>query len=127
VEVVFDPGKLGYRRLLEFFFQIHDPTTPNRQGEDIGPRYRSAVFYATDHQRRVATAMIAAIDASGLWPGPVVTEILPGGAFWPAEPEHQDYLDHHPGRYRCQFIRPGWMLPARLRGLAIDEDEPSFR
>jgi hypothetical protein len=108
------------------FFRIHDSTTPNRQGDDIGPRYRSAVFYATGHQRRVAMATIATIDASGLWPALLVTEVLPASAFWPAEPEHRDYLDRHPGRYRSQFIRPGWILPARLRGLAIDEAEPGL-
>jgi peptide-methionine (S)-S-oxide reductase len=116
VEVVFGAEKPGYRRLLEFFFQIHDPTTWHRQGDDIGSRYRSAVFFTTTLQMRVSTDTVAAIDACGLWPGPVVTQIIPAGTFWEAELEHQDYLDRHPGVYKCHFIRPDWMLPARRGG-----------
>jgi peptide-methionine (S)-S-oxide reductase len=116
VEVVFGAGKPGYRRLAEFFFQIHDPSTWHRQGDDIGSRYRSAVFYTTSLQMRISTETVAAIDACGLWPGPVVTEIIPATTFWEAEPEHQDYLDRHPGGYKCQFIRPDWILPAKRGG-----------
>jgi peptide-methionine (S)-S-oxide reductase len=125
VEVYFDPEKPGYRRLLEFFFQIHDPTTANRQGHDSGPRYRSAIFYTTDHEQRIAIETIAAMNASCVWPGPVVTAVLPAGPFWPAEPLHQDYLDHHPCGYKSQFIRPGWTLPTRSAGLPKGEDDPS--
>jgi len=113
VEIVFDPAKVTYRRLLEFFFQIHDPTTPNRQGNDRGPSYRSAIFYTNDEQRRVAEETIADVDASGLWPGKVVTEVAPAGDFWEAEPEHQDYLRTYPSGYTCHFIRPDWRLPVR--------------
>ena len=112
VEVVFDPERLGYRQLLEFFFQIHDPTTPNRQGNDVGPSYRSAIFATSDAQRRIAQATIAAIDASGVWPGKVVTQVAAAGDFWAAEAEHQDYLERHPDGYTCHFIRPAWRLPA---------------
>ncbi|HEY0615216.1 MAG TPA: peptide-methionine (S)-S-oxide reductase MsrA [Candidatus Elarobacter sp.] len=113
VEIVFDPGKITYRRLLEFFFQIHDPTTRNRQGNDRGPSYRSAIYYTNDEQRRVAQETIADVDASGLWPGKVVTEVAPAGDFWEAEPEHQDYLQTYPSGYTCHFIRPDWRLPVR--------------
>jgi peptide-methionine (S)-S-oxide reductase len=113
IEIVFDPKKVSYRRLLEFFFQIHDPTTLNRQGNDKGASYRSAIFYASDEQRRIATETIADVEASGLWPGKVVTEVTPAGPFWAAEPEHQDYLEHYPNGYTCHFIRPGWRLPSR--------------
>jgi peptide-methionine (S)-S-oxide reductase len=113
VEIVFDPDKIGYRQILEFFFQIHDPTTRNRQGNDMGSSYRSAIFYTSDEQKRVAEDTIADVDASGLWPGKVVTEVAPAGAFWEAEPEHQDYLVRNPGGYTCHFIRPNWKLPAR--------------
>jgi peptide-methionine (S)-S-oxide reductase len=113
IEILFDPAKISYRRLLEFFFQIHDPTTLNRQGNDIGTSYRSAIFYTTPEQKRVAEETIADVDASGLWPGKVVTEVAPAGPFWEAEPEHQDYLEHYPGGYTCHFIRPGWKLPVR--------------
>jgi peptide-methionine (S)-S-oxide reductase len=113
VEIVFDPERITYRRLLEFFFQIHDPTTPNRQGNDRGPSYRSAIFYTTDEQRRVAEETIADVNASGLWPGKVVTEVAPAGDFWEAEPEHQDYLQKYPSGYTCHFIRPNWRLPVR--------------
>jgi peptide-methionine (S)-S-oxide reductase len=111
IEIVFDPEQTSYRRLLEFFFQIHDPTTVNRQGNDVGASYRSAILYLDDEQRRVAEDTIAAIDSSGLWPGKVVTEVTPAGPFWEAEPEHQDYLERYPNGYTCHFVRPGWVLP----------------
>jgi peptide-methionine (S)-S-oxide reductase len=113
VEIVFDPAKTSFRKLLEFFFQIHDPTTKNRQGNDVGMSYRSAIFYTSDEQKRVAEDTIADVDASRLWPGKVVTEIAPAGPFWEAEPEHQDYLVKHPGGYTCHFVRPNWVLPRR--------------
>ena len=113
IEIVFDPEQTSFRSLLEFFFQIHDPTTPNRQGNDRGDSYRSAIFYTTDEQKRVAQDTIADVDASGLWPGKVVTEVTPVGPFWEAEPEHQDYLERIPSGYTCHFIRPGWKLPRR--------------
>ena len=113
IEVVFDPARLSYRDLLEFFFQIHDPTTKNRQGNDVGTSYRSGIYYLSDEQRRVAEETIDDVDASGLWPGQVVTEVKPAGAFWEAEPEHQDYLLRNPGGYTCHFTRPGWKLPRR--------------
>ena len=112
IEIVFDPEQTSYRDLLEFFFQIHDPTTLNRQGNDIGMSYRSAIFYLDDEQRRVAEDTIADVEASGLWPGKVVTEVTPAGPFWEAEPEHQDYLERYPNGYTCHFPRPGWVLPA---------------
>ncbi|AWK74789.1 peptide-methionine (S)-S-oxide reductase [Rhodococcus oxybenzonivorans] len=113
IEIVFDPAKTSYRDLLEFFFQIHDPSTKNRQGNDIGASYRSAIFYTSDEQRRVAEDTIADVDASGLWPGKVVTEVTTAGDFWEAEPEHQDYLQRLPDGYTCHFVRPGWKLPRR--------------
>jgi peptide-methionine (S)-S-oxide reductase len=113
VEIVFDPEHLSFRDLLAFFFQIHDPSTPNRQGNDRGPSYRSAIFYTTADQKQVAEATIADVDASGLWPGKVVTEVQPVGPFWEAEPEHQDYLERIPHGYTCHFIRPGWKLHHR--------------
>ena len=113
LEVVFDPAKLSYRELLEFFFQIHDPSTKNRQGNDIGTSYRSAIFPTSPEQYDTAIDTIADVDASGLWPGPVVTEVAPAGAFWEAEPEHQDYLQRIPWGYTCHFVRPGWRLPKR--------------
>lgn len=113
IEIVFDPDKLGLRDILEFFFQIHDPTTRNRQGNDIGTSYRSAIFYTSEQQRRVAEDAIADVEASGLWPGKVVTEIAPAGDFWEAEPEHQDYLERIPNGYTCHFVRPNWRLPRR--------------
>ena len=113
IEVVFDPEQTSYRDLLAFFFQIHDPTTLNRQGNDIGTSYRSAIFYLDEEQRRVAEETIADVDASGLWPGKAVTEVAPAGAFWEAEPEHQDYLERYPNGYTCHFPRPGWKLPKR--------------
>ena len=113
IEIVFDPARLSYRRLLEFFFQIHDPTTRNRQGNDTGASYRSAIYYTSDDQKRIATDTIADVNASDLWPGHVVTEVAPAGAFWEAEPEHQDYLERIPHGYTCHFVRPKWRLPAR--------------
>ena len=113
IEIVFDPARISYRKLLEFFFQLHDPTTRNRQGNDMGASYRSAIFYTSDEQKRVAEDTIADVDASGLWPGRVVTEVAPAGPFWQAEPEHQDYLERIPGGYTCHFVRPGWKLPVR--------------
>jgi len=117
IEIVFDPSKLSYRTLLEFFFQIHDPTTLNRQGNDRGTSYRSSIFYTTDTQRRTAEDTIADVEASGLWPGKVVTEVAPAGAFWEAEPEHQDYLERRPDGYTCHFIRPEWKLPVRAKAV----------
>jgi peptide-methionine (S)-S-oxide reductase len=114
LEVTFDPQKLNLRRLLEFFFQIHDPTTRNRQGNDIGTSYRSAIFYTTRDQKEVAEETIADVDASGLWPGKVVTEVEPAGPFWEAEQEHQDYLERYPNGYTCHFIRSDWRLPIRV-------------
>lgn len=113
IEIVFDPARISYRKLLEFFFQIHDPTTPNRQGNDIGASYRSAIFYTNDAQEQVAEDTIADVEASGLWPGKVVTEVVPAGDFWQAEPEHQDYLERIPDGYTCHFVRPNWKLPVR--------------
>jgi peptide-methionine (S)-S-oxide reductase len=116
IEIVFDPARVSYRTLLEFFFQIHDPTTPDRQGNDRGSSYRSAIFHTSDEQRRVALDTIADVNASGLWPGEVVTEVVPAGDFWEAEPEHQDYLEHYPSGYTCHFVRPEWKLPRRSAG-----------
>jgi len=115
IEIVFDPAKTSFRKLLEFFFQIHDPTTRNRQGNDIGTSYRSAIFYTNDEQKRAAEDTIADVDASGLWPGKVVTEVAPAGDFWEAEPEHQDYLERIPNGYTCHFARPNWTLPVRQK------------
>ncbi|MGH8233048.1 MAG: peptide-methionine (S)-S-oxide reductase MsrA [Rhodanobacteraceae bacterium] len=113
IEIVFDPAVTGYRALLEFFFQIHDPTTRNRQGNDVGSSYRSEIFYTNDEQKRIAEDTIADVDASGLWPGKAVTEVVPAGEFWEAEPEHQDYLERIPDGYTCHFVRQGWKLPKR--------------
>jgi peptide-methionine (S)-S-oxide reductase len=113
IEVVFDPAKLSYRDLLEFFFQIHDPTTKNRQGNDVGMSYRSAIYPTSAEQHDTAIDTIADVDASGIWPGAVVTEVAPAGAFWEAEPEHQDYLQRIPWGYTCHFVRPNWKLPKR--------------
>jgi peptide-methionine (S)-S-oxide reductase len=115
VEIIFDPEKISFRDLLEFFFQIHDPSTVDRQGNDKGPSYRSAIFYTSDEQRLVAEDTIADVDASGIWPGKVVTEVTAAGPFWEAEPEHQDYLERIPNGYTCHFVRPGWKLPKRQR------------
>jgi len=113
IEITFDPNTISYRKLLEFFFQIHDPSTRDRQGNDRGASYRSAIFYTSDEQKRIAEDTIADVDASGLWPGKVVTELAPVGPFWEAEPEHQDYLERYPTGYTCHFIRPDWKLPRR--------------
>jgi peptide-methionine (S)-S-oxide reductase len=113
IEIEFDPAVVSYRKILEFFFQIHDPSTLNRQGNDRGLSYRSAIFYLDDEQKAVAEDTIADVDASGLWPGKAVTELAPAGDFWEAEPEHQDYLEKYPNGYTCHFIRPDWVLPRR--------------
>ncbi len=113
IEIVFDPSVVTYRDILAFFFQIHDPTTMDRQGNDVGTSYRSAIFYLGDEQRQIAEDVIADVNASGLWPGPAVTEVTPAGAFWEAEPEHQDYLERYPSGYTCHFARPNWVLPRR--------------
>ena len=118
LEIVFDPSQLSYRQLLEFFFQIHDPSTKNRQGNDLGMSYRSAIYYTSPEQERIAEDTIADVDASGLWPGKVVTEVEAAGPFWEAEPEHQDYLQHFPTGYTCHFVRPGWRLPVRGKAAA---------
>jgi peptide-methionine (S)-S-oxide reductase len=118
IEITFNPEQTSYRQLLEFFFQIHDPTTRNRQGNDRGPSYRSAIFTLDDAQRRMAEDTIADVDASGHWPGAVVTEVVAAGPFWEAEPEHQDYLEHYPNGYTCHFPRPGWVLPHRSDAVA---------
>ena len=110
VEILFDPARISYRQLLEFFFQIHDPSTRNRQGNDIGTSYRSAIYFASDEQRSIAEQTIADVNASRLWPGKVVTELAPAGDFWEAEPEHQDYLERYPDGYTCHFVRPRWRL-----------------
>ena len=113
IEIIYDPAVLSYRKILEFFFQIHDPTTRNRQGNDIGTSYRSAIFYADEQQNAIAEDTIADVNASGLWPGKVATELAPAGPFWEAEPEHQDYLERIPNGYTCHYVRPGWVLPKR--------------
>ena len=118
VEIVFDPSVISYRDILEFFFQIHDPSTKDRQGNDVGRAYRSAIFYKDEEQKRVALETIADVDASGLWPGKVVTEVEPSGDFWLAEEEHQDYLEKLPNGYTCHYVRPGWKLPHREEQLA---------
>ncbi|MER8576576.1 peptide-methionine (S)-S-oxide reductase MsrA [Mesorhizobium sp. M1338] len=118
IEINFDPAIISYRTLLERFFQIHDPTTRNRQGNDVGLSYRSAIYYTSDEQKRVAEDTIADVDASGLWPGKVVTEVAPVGPFWEAEPEHQDYLEKYPNGYTCHFVRPGWKLPVREKAVS---------
>ena len=113
IEIIFDPAATTFRKLLELFFQIHDPSTLNSQGGDIGASYRSAIFYTSEEQRQIATDTIADVNASGLWPGKVVTEVAQAGPFWEAEPEHQDYLEHYPNGYTCHFVRPEWKLPVR--------------
>lgn len=120
LEVIFDPAKTSYRDLLEFFFQIHDPSTKNRQGNDIGTSYRSAIYYTSDEQKRVAEDTIADVDASHLWNGKVVTEVEPIADFWEAEPEHQDYLIRYPNGYTCHFPRPNWKLPKRANIAAAE-------
>src|SRR6201992_4227290 len=113
IEILFDPKKLSYRQLLEFFFQIHDPTTPNRQGNDRGPSYRAAIFYTSEAPNETELDTIDDINKSGIWPGKVVTEVQPVSDFWEAEPEHQDYLERYPNGYTCHLPRPGWRLPHR--------------
>ncbi|OYU92952.1 MAG: peptide-methionine (S)-S-oxide reductase [Burkholderiales bacterium PBB5] len=113
IEILFDPARMSFRQLLEFFFQIHDPTTPNRQGNDRGPSYRSGIYYTSEAQRQTAVDTILDVEASGLWPGKVVTELAPAGDFWQAEPEHQDYLERFPDGYTCHYVRPNWVLPRR--------------
>ena len=113
IEIMFDPARISYRRLLEFFFQIHDPTTVNRQGNDIGISYRSAIYYVDEAQKQEALRTIKDVEASGLWPGKVVTEVEPAGDFWEAEPEHQDYLKRFPQGYTCHFPRADWVLPRK--------------
>jgi len=118
IEIDFDPEQISYRDLLEFLFQILDPTTLNRQGNDIGASYRSAIFALDDEQRRVAEETIADVEDSGRWPGKVVTEVTAAGPFWEAEPEHQDYLERYPNGYTCHFVRPDWVLPQRTEAAA---------
>ena len=118
LEIVFDPSQISYRDLLEFFFQIHDPSTKNRQGNDVGESYRSAIYYTSDEQKQIAVDTIADVDASGLWPAKVVTEVAPAGPFWQAEEEHQDYLEKYPNGYTCHYVRPGWKLPRREQSVA---------
>ncbi len=123
IEVVFDPARISYRKLLEFFFQVHDPSTKDRQGNDRGLSYRSAIYFTSDEQKRVAEDTIADVDASDLWPGKVVTEVVPAGPFWQAEPEHQDYLERIPNGYTCHYVRPDWKLP--VRSAAARAKQPS--
>src|SRR6201981_3949494 len=118
IEIIFNPAQLSFRRLLEFFFQIHDPTTLNRQGNDRGTSYRSGIYYTSPEQKRVAEDTIADVNASGRWRGRVVTEVAPPGPFWEAEPEHQDYLERSPAGYTCHFVRPGWKMPVRDKARA---------
>ena len=113
IEILFDPAKISYRQLLEFFFQIHDPTTRDRQGNDRGTSYRSGIYYTSEAQHQTALDTIADVDASGIWPGKVVTEVKPAGDFWQADPEHQDYLERIPNGYTCHFPRANWVLPKR--------------
>jgi peptide-methionine (S)-S-oxide reductase len=113
IEIIFDPSKISYRRILEYFFQIHDPTTKDRQGNDVGSSYRSAIYYVDEEQKRIAEDTIADVNASGLWPDKVVTGVEPAGDFWEAEPEHQDYLEHYPTGYTCHYPRADWVLPKR--------------
>jgi peptide-methionine (S)-S-oxide reductase len=113
IEIFYDPSQISYRRILEYFFQIHDPTTKDRQGNDVGSSYRSAIYYVDEEQKRIAEDTIADVNASGLWPGTVVTEVEPAADFWEAEPEHQDYLEHYPTGYTCHYPRADWVLPKR--------------
>ncbi len=121
LEILFDPDQISYRRILEYFFQIHDPSTANRQGNDVGMSYRSAIYFTSAEQKAVAEDTIADVDASGLWPGKVVTELEPAGDFWEAEPEHQDYLEKYPNGYTCHFPRADWVLPRRHAGVSDGE------
>ena len=125
IEIVFDPAQVSFRDLLEFFFQIHDPTTLDRQGNDIGSSYRSEIFFTSEEQQRVALDTIADVDASGIWPGKVVTKLSPAREFWEAEPEHQDYLERIPDGYTCHFVRPGWKLPQRAEQSAAADARAS--
>ena len=125
IEIVFDPTLTTYRSILEYFFQIHDPTTRDRQGNDMGPSYRSAIFYTSREQKRIAEDAIADVEASGIWPGKVVTEVDAAGDFWEAEPEHQNYLLRNPGGYTCHFVRPGWKLPVRRDASAKHAQMPA--
>jgi peptide-methionine (S)-S-oxide reductase len=118
IEIIYDPTQTSYRELLEFFFQVHDPTTKNRQGNDLGVSYRSAIFYVNDEQKQIAEDTIADVEASGLWPGKVVTEVAAAGPFWQAEPEHQDYLERYPDGYTCHYVRPNWKLPRRTESVS---------
>ncbi|MDO9395099.1 MAG: peptide-methionine (S)-S-oxide reductase MsrA [Herbiconiux sp.] len=118
IEISYDPAVTSYRSLLEFFFQIHDPSTKNRQGNDRGTSYRSGIYYLDEEQQATALDTIADVDASGLWPGAVVTEVEPAGPFWEAEPEHQDYLERYPNGYTCHYVRPGWKLPRRSESVS---------
>ena len=115
IEIIFDPARTSFRALLEFFFQIHDPTTRNRQGNDVGASYRSAIFYLTEEQKEIALALIAELNASHLWPGKIVTEVVAAGAFWVAEEEHQNYLQKHPNGYTCHWVRPNWTVEAAAK------------
>ena len=110
IEITFDNEQLTFRRLLEFFFQIHDPTTKNRQGNDIGTSYRSAIFYVSEEQSRVAKELIEQMNAANIWAGKIVTEVTPASEFTIAEGYHQDYLERYPNGYTCHFIRPAWKL-----------------
>ena len=121
LEVLFDPDQISYRRILEYFFQVHDPSTPNRQGNDQGPSYRSAIYYTSPEQKLVAEDTIADVNASGVWPSKAVTEVEPAGDFWEAEPEHQDYLEKVPNGYTCHFPRPNWVLPRRPAAIPAAE------
>ena len=123
IEVIFDPARLSYRDLLEFFFQIHDPTTRNRQGNDVGASYRSAIFYTDDEQKRIAEETIADVEESSLWPGKVVTEVTAAGPFWEAEPEHQDYLERYPNGYTCHYVRPRWRLEHQQGSAGVSRAE----
>ncbi|WP_374022235.1 peptide-methionine (S)-S-oxide reductase MsrA [Mycobacterium sp. HNNTM2301] len=120
LEITYDPSETDYRALLEFFFQIHDPTTKNRQGNDVGTSYRSAIFYLDDEQKHIALATIADINGSELWPGEIVTEVSPATEFWEAEPEHQNYLERYPSGYTCHYIRPDWKLPTRSNATSVE-------
>lgn len=119
IEIIFDPAKLSYREILEFFFQIHDPTTLNRQGNDVGLSYRSAIFYTSPDQKRIAEETIGEVNASGFWPGKVITQVVAASEFWEAEPEHQDYLEKYPDGYTCHFVRPNWKLGLEKAGNRI--------
>lgn len=123
IEITFDPETVSYRCILEFFFQIHDPTTRNRQGNDTGSSYRSALFYTNEKQKQVIAETIADVEASGLWPREIVTEVAPAGSFWEAEPEHQNYLELYPGANTCHFIRPNWRLPGRTKAAEVQLHE----